>query len=201
MSVCLSCARHLHDECENYNWAANVCCCNGAGVGDSKEVVDSTGKRDGMAWSKHDGNIIDAKSTGRKRAAKIYPLDPNSPCEWRGLLYSGGGMFPIIGCTGGLQEHRHHGPNLSTLDNTEGNVHRICTTCHNRWHTDNDAFIKHWDATILWRPHDPNSMAEQDILALASADSSYSRSRYKWEAYIKAKHDYRDYLRDKEGSA
>ena len=201
MSVCLSCARHLHDECENYNWAANVCCCNGAGVGDSNVPEDSTGKRDGMAWSKHDGNIVDPKSTGRKRAAKIYPLEPSSPCEWRGLRYAGGGMFPIYGCTAGKQQHRHHGPNLSTLDNTEGNVHRICTTCHNRWHTDNDAFIRDWDGTIIWRPHDANSMAEQVELELAAVDSSYSRERYKWVAYIKAKHDYRDYLRDKEGSA
>lgn len=205
MSVCLSCARNLHDECENYNWAANVCCCNGAGVGVSNaEPVTSTGNRDGMAWSKHDGNIIDAKSTGRKRAAKLYPLQPNTPCEWQGLRYAGGGMFPIYGCEKGFHKHRHHGPDLSTLNNQDGNVHRICNDCHNIWHTNNDAYIKDFDGTTLWRPHDPNTKYDKEelvtIISLGRAKAS--RERFlTWEAYSKDKHDYRDYLRAKEGSA
>ena len=204
MSVCLSCARSYHDECDNYNWAANICCCNGAGVGDSNEPADSTGNRDGMKWSKHDGNIVDSKSTGRKRAAKIYPLEPKDPCEWRGLRYAGGGRFPIYGCTEGLQQHRHHGPDLSTLNNQEGNVHRICTDCHNIWHTNNDAYIRDYDGTTVWSAHDDTTKCtdEDNVTIILQGRVKAGRERFmSWEAYNKDKHDYRDYLRDKEGSA
>jgi len=37
-----------------------------------------------------------------------------------------------------MQEARHHGPDKNTLNNEKGNVHRICHSCHNRWHTLND---------------------------------------------------------------
>lgn len=50
----------------------------------------------------------------------------------------GGGQFPIVGCLNGIQQARHHGPDKNTLNNERGNVHRICHTCHNRWHTLND---------------------------------------------------------------
>lgn len=50
----------------------------------------------------------------------------------------GGGTMPIVGCLDGKQQARHHGPDKNTLNNERGNVHRICHTCHNRWHTLND---------------------------------------------------------------
>lgn len=51
---------------------------------------------------------------------------------------AGGGKIPIVGCLDGMQQARHHGPDKNTLNNERGNVHRICHTCHNRWHTLND---------------------------------------------------------------
>lgn len=87
---------------------------------------------------KNENTLKDQQSTGRKRAARLYPLDETKPCEWSGLKRAGGGNYPIIGCSGNTQRARHHGPDKNTLNNDEGNVHRICHQCHNRWHTLND---------------------------------------------------------------
>lgn len=87
---------------------------------------------------KDDSALRDQQSTGRKRAAKMYPFVEDGPCEWRMKKNCGGGQFPIVGCLNGIQEARHHGPDKNTLNNEEGNVHRICHYCHNRWHTMND---------------------------------------------------------------
>jgi hypothetical protein len=69
---------------------------------------------------------------------------------------------------------RHHGPNKNVLENGPGNVHLICPTCHNRWHTmndkyygerptDNQPFLPE-DYEVL--PHDPDTKATiQDIEA------------------------------------
>jgi hypothetical protein len=83
-------------------------------------------------------DVRDLESTGRKRAAKLYPLNRENDCEWKGLKNAGGGGIPIVGCLAGKQEAIHHGPDKNTLANYVGNVHRICTNCHNRWHTLND---------------------------------------------------------------
>lgn len=107
---------------------------------------------------KDDSALRDQQSTGRKRAAKMYPLDPEGDCEWRMQKNCGGGEYPIVGCMKGKQEARHHGPDKNTLNNEKGNVHRICHFCHNRWHTLNDPDYvwsanhpKHnpWSATII----------------------------------------------------
>lgn len=87
---------------------------------------------------KDDSALRDQQSTGRKRAAKMYPMKEGEACEWKMQKSCGGGELPIIGCIDGRQEARHHGPDKNTLNNEEGNVHRICHTCHNRWHTLND---------------------------------------------------------------
>lgn len=86
---------------------------------------------------KIDASLVDQQSTGRKRAAKLYPLDSEAYCEWSGKKEQGGGKTPIDGCgirpgsNIGLQQCRHHGPDKNTLNNELGNVHRICTPCHN----------------------------------------------------------------------
>jgi hypothetical protein len=80
----------------------------------------------------------DQQSTGRKQAARWFPLDPDALCEWAMKTNCGGGPHPITGCATNLQQARHHGPDKNTLNNDKGNVHRICHTCHNRWHTLND---------------------------------------------------------------
>lgn len=83
-------------------------------------------------------NPVDA---GRQRASEVAPIPEDYMCEWAMLLYAGGGVEPIIGCVGNQAEHRHHGPDKSTLNNAVGvNLHRVCTECHNRWHALNDGF-------------------------------------------------------------
>jgi hypothetical protein len=109
---------------------------------------------------KDDSALRDQQSTGRKRAAKMYPLAEDQPCEWRMRKNCGGGKFPIVGCADGMQQARHHGPEKNTLNNDKGNVHRICHSCHNRWHTMNDpGYI--WAAAH--EPHNPYSATVVDI--------------------------------------
>lgn len=94
--------------------------------------------------NKRDAALRDQQSTGRKRAARLYPLDRNADCEWAGSDAAGGGTHPIPGCgrrsntVRGKQQARHHGPDKNTLNNEPGNVHRICHSCHNAWHAVND---------------------------------------------------------------
>lgn len=109
---------------------------------------------------KEDNEIT--SSAGRKRAAVEYKIDSEEYCEWRGLANCGGGKHPIIGCLTGLQKHRHHGPIKNTSRNEEGNVHRICAKCHNRWHTANDGDYTEVDNESL--PHNPRPMDIQDML-------------------------------------
>ena len=97
---------------------------------------------------KSDAALKDQQSTGRKRAAKLYPLDREAECEWAEQTNAGGGVT-IAGCglridskgmvvPKGKQQSRHHGPDYNTLNNDPGNVHRICHNCHNSWHAVND---------------------------------------------------------------
>ena len=92
---------------------------------------------------KRAATLKDPKSTGRKEAARLYPLNRERDCEWAHLSQAGGGKHPIKGCAvrfgqAKKQEHRHHGPDKNTMNNEKGNVHRICTFCHNLWHAAND---------------------------------------------------------------
>jgi hypothetical protein len=80
-------------------------------------------------------------SAGRRRANKIAKIPPGYVCEWALLEFAGGGVVPIVGCAGNTASDLHHGPDKSTLNNEVGiNLHRICDTCHNRWHELNDGF-------------------------------------------------------------
>lgn len=104
---------------------------------DEEDAVRRTPVR-GARRTKRDASLKDQQSTGRKRAARLYPLNREQPCEWRGKVRMGGGDRPILGCLNGYQQARHHGPDKNTLNNEAGNVHRICHECHNRWHAAND---------------------------------------------------------------
>ncbi len=153
---CVECLRGFHAVC------GEPCCCSSnssdpdsvsgdAGfesrhtatraydISDSEEdwrVSEGNAKR-----GKRDASLKDQQSTGRKRAAKLFPLDHNAPCEWAtasGSNPCGGGKHPLtFGCEN-LQSHRHHGPDKNTLNNEKGNVHRICSFHHNWWHAKND---------------------------------------------------------------
>jgi hypothetical protein len=108
---------------------------------------------------KDDANLKDQQSTGRKRAAEMYPLNREADCEWARQSNCGGNK-PIVGCVDGKQEARHHGPDKNTLNNDSGNVHRICHNCHNRWHATNDE-------TYVWGsnypPHDPCDASIEEL--------------------------------------
>ena len=104
--------------------------------------------KDNTRRLKRDASLKDQQSTGRKRAARMYPLHREAACEWKGLSNAGGGLHPIVGCITGLQEARHHGPDKSTSNNEEGNVHRICHRCHNRWHAANNKEYD-WNSTLV----------------------------------------------------
>lgn len=83
-------------------------------------------------------DIKDVLSTGRKRAALLKPITSDTVCEWSGLKFAGGGVEPIIGCLGNKATDRHHGPDKNTLNNELDNLHVLCSTCHNRWHANNN---------------------------------------------------------------
>lgn len=120
----------------------------------TKKVRDSRRK-------KNDMNLKDPQSTGRHRAVAIHgKADPEEPCEWRGLANCGGGHFPILGCDSGVQENLHHGPDKSTLNNERSNIHKICSQCHNRWHTMNDPDYE-WDGHHP--DHSPRKPTDSDF--------------------------------------
>lgn len=169
---CLDCGRGLCQFCKECK------CCRpeskeATGGGDKDRISSSSGHNDNgkkIKENKSDdangigrpikepGDIKDKKSTGRKRAAIYYPLSFDKPCEWRNLSNCGGGKFPIIGCTKGKQQHRHHGPDKDTLNNSPGNIHRICTPCHNIWHSQND---QDYDAS---KNHNPRPATQDELI-------------------------------------
>lgn len=138
--VCLPCATGYHFEC----WRPNntpACCCHDelkadGMIANAKAIVRERRGRKNKAT----GEVKDVESTGRKRAAILYPLDREAPCEWQGKKNVGGGVEPIVGCINGLQSNIHHGPDKNTLNNDPDNISRICARCHNRWHTANDKY-------------------------------------------------------------
>lgn len=162
MDTCLGCALGFCEECSNPT-DDNMCCCP---VG--SETIQASNKRGGPTKEAED--ITDVKSTGRKRAAVLFPITQGSPCEWRRLKFAGGGVNPVIGCLEGIASDRHHGPDKNTLNNTVGNVHRICDHCHNRWHTLNDPAYPHkrpdGDIPFIpdgeYREHDPITQATEE---------------------------------------
>jgi hypothetical protein len=82
----------------------------------------------------------DAVSTGRKRAADLYPISVGQVCAWAWSKKCGGGVEPITGCTGRPATNIHHGPDKSTFSNEASNISVICTFCHNRYHIANDKY-------------------------------------------------------------
>jgi len=170
MRGCVSCLQGFHSEC-NF---PNECCCNESSPESLLSVVQAPGltteldiPSGGFTTAEEyyaTTGLKDPHSTGRKRAKELYPLDYDAPCEWRYLKFAGGGESPIVGCTSGKQQSRHHGPNKSTVCNEEGNVHRICHDCHNVYHGINDpGYI--WGDHIRRNPHDSESLASDVELA------------------------------------
>lgn len=163
---CLSCGRGFHKECKRCRSKKchkfDTFVTEGAEKEEEYESASATGDSVLQPKRRKKDDLKDPKSTGRKRAARLYPLDSNSPCEWRGLRNCGGGLRPIIGCLNGNQEHRHHGPIKDTTRNELGNVHRICNDCHNHWHELNDLVYIQKDYELL--PHNPVEATPKDII-------------------------------------
>lgn len=176
-SVCWSCVNGLHDDClapvEDDNGVLQ-CCCPKEGAA----AKPSGAKPVGRPLSNPD-DMKDVLSTGRKRAAMLYPITTGMVCEWAGLRYAGGGVEPIIGCAGNVLRANtrdsdggdvHHGPNKSVLENSPGNVHRICKFCHHRWHALNDEYYgkerpeagQPWYPKVDWLPHDSETKATSE---------------------------------------
>lgn len=154
---CLSCGRGFHGECD-------IGCsnCHEREITVTKASIQLGIGGGRGAPTKDPENVKDRHSTGRKRAAQLYPIFKGKPCEWQGKKNCGGGT-PIIGCIAGLQTDRHHGPVKDTLRNEPGNVHRICSTCHNRWHAVNDPLYDEeiYDETV----HAPEPATDLELRA------------------------------------
>lgn len=170
---CIDCGRGWHDTC----WDEEGCeACHPS----TQSVPFIEDKKEETELKEYK----DRSSTGRHRAAVMYPIicrtcnSPTTktnkdeaacncdnrvtdPCEWQGKKNCGGGVNPIVGCKNGSQEHRHHGPIKDPLRNEVGNVHRICSTCHNRWHMINDLY--YIPAVAETQKHDPIQASEDDI--------------------------------------
>jgi hypothetical protein len=155
VDICLACQAGFPSDCLTPDSQGNPCNL-------AVEKVSATGERGPY---KEDEEVTDPHSTGRKRAAVAYPISKDMVCEWAGLKFAGGGLNPIVGCGGNKATNRHHGPDKDTLNNSEGNVHRICPKCHNRWHAQNDAAYEEKFGTADWKDHDPSTEASpEDIL-------------------------------------
>ena len=178
MDRCIACAADYHEECYVPLMANDdgdiYCCCPADALGGEPSVRGPL---------KIGIEMRDVLSTGRKRAANAFPLpgpgEPPMDCEWKGLRNAGGGVKPIVGCFSGNATDRHHGPDKSTLNNEPGNVHRICSTCHNRWHARNDPhYGKRPDAGLPFVPvgglecldHDPLTEATTEEIVKAGIE-------------------------------
>jgi hypothetical protein len=149
---CTPCGRGFHHECLTKKG------CRKCHPKDKEEVVVVVA---GTTSRKSKLDLKDEKSTGRKRAAQLYPITKGDPCEWRGRKNCGGGRRPIVGCVNGIQVDRHHGPVKKTTRNEEGNVHRLCKDCHNHWHELNDLIYNEQEYNNL--PHDPVAASDQEL--------------------------------------
>ena len=170
--TCLECRRGLHEECDT----------------ECEECHPATEEAEDLNLQEDPVEYKDVHSTGRKRAAMLYPIychncnqpttridkasgqcscsesdKTTDPCEWRGLKNCGGGTRPIVGCIQGSQRDRHHGPLKNTLRNEIGNVHRICAECHQRWHMLNDP--DYIEERASFQTHSPEPATIEELLA------------------------------------
>lgn len=187
--ICIPCVVGFHHECFNIEIGASddagaffVCCCDNS---DAATIKPSNPEGIFERALKEADQIKDPTSTGRKRAVLVKPINEGDICEWAGLALAGGGVVPIVGCQGNLATNVHHGPDKDTLNNALENLHKICATCHNRWHTVNDPFypkVRPPGGTpfvpelLTMKPHDPDTKAtEAQITAHEKKWSDHGR--------------------------
>lgn len=165
---CPPCNAGEHWACHNPTDEITCCC-------PPVEFENVTNDRKGATKEAQD--ITDVQSTGRKRAAQLFPIHEGMVCEWSRLAKAGGGVTPIVGCIDNTATDRHHGPDKNTLNNKEGNVHRICSPCHNLWHARNDQYYGERPAGTEpfipldgheWCLHDSTTQADMTELVQAN---------------------------------
>lgn len=203
MEICPYCAAGLHWECyEPPGDSLDIKCCCDGNAGDRPALNDPIAKV--LGGYKQNDAITDAESTGRKRAVQLKPIIDGMECDWAGLANAGGGVYPIVGCDGitlvkekgqgDRTGNLHHGPDKSTLNNVDSNLHRVCGRCHNRWHTLNDPFYpKSRPANGApfvpvdreLRPHDKRTTASPRQISL---DMQW------WLLPVTARPDYREFI-------
>lgn len=194
-NTCWFCAIDVHEECMRPEPIGDTnrheCCCERYEVAPTAVAASGSGVR-----VKEPGEVTDATSTGRKRAAMLYPIFPSMVCEWSGLAKAGGGIEPIVGCNGNLifpptkkggdsdTGDIHHGPDKNTLNNAPDNVHRLCRSCHHTWHSANDRYYGKRPAPDQpfvpreqFLAHDPVTRASAAELALANAGRTATNPR------------------------
>ena len=190
---CFHCRSGFHNECIMvWHFEDMDCCCGGEvkftatgevkdngqdegiqGHSSASKEVDTGYISDGYDGHKSLADYKDPISTGRKRAAEMYPIQAGMVCEWAGLRSAGGGYYPIVGCVGRPASDRHHGPDKNTMNNAPDNLHRICDFCHNTWHALNDPhygerpehtkpFIPQGELNVDWFLHDSVTKATME---------------------------------------
>ncbi len=154
---CMGCGRGFHEECDTHCDECHPLIIHNLFEGEA--LSSSTRNENGY---KSDDKVTDYYSTGRKRAALLYPInkeDP-APCEWRGKKNCRGGLAST-GCNNGFQQYRHHGPDKTPINNAVGNVHQICKKCHKRWHFTNDAvYVKE---EYIKTAHEPQEATIEEL--------------------------------------
>lgn len=171
-TTCWPCRRGQHKGCAGELTDAFICQCDhvnaapppvpvgtfGDALGlDSAESNALNLESDGYDSSKrtrrlkNDDAVTDQQSTGRKRAAKMYPLKDEHgnplPCDFANkpqclpkfmeVQIDGCGVRP--GTLSGKAQARHH-HDYNTLNNERSNVGLLCTSCHNLLHARNDPY-------------------------------------------------------------
>ena len=175
---CLPCSAEDHILCRRPNLDNMTCCCSNL-IDEQPQLVSPGGNKAAI-------DITDVQSTGRKRAALLFPIEEGMICEWSYLKFAGGGVVPIIGCMDNPATDRHHGPDKNTLNNKPENVHRICATDHNRWHQLNDQFYGQRPSGTepfipldgyQWTIHDPNTKAGAEEVIKNEVDWDIKKSK------------------------
>lgn len=170
IQICRDCLLGQHDKCANTYLDYHYCTCEhtstlvdvqaplsaiGAALIDPADALSGTSDDElGNRFKrrlKDEGSLKDIQSTGRKRAAVLYPLkDENGrpiPCDFAGRrnVLPNFMQVQIDGCgtrqgtVAGIAQARHH-HNYTVTDNERSNVGLLCHSCHNLLHSKNDPF-------------------------------------------------------------
>jgi hypothetical protein len=161
--ICIPCWKGLHGAC-NALYFDDQCSCDHkqtsttqAAVGSFKSLIgnalnldpeepDTRSTTRAPRRQKDDQAVTDPQSTGRKRAAKLYPLRTETgdpiPCDLankKSPTLPGYYKVQIDGCGIRQGQSRHHW-SYNTLDNERSNIGLLCHSCHNLIHARNDEF-------------------------------------------------------------